>query len=54
MATTGRKQVGPGQTISSVWGNQVWDDSVQCFNSDADRPQASTVEPAPGVGVVAG
>ena len=37
MATTGRKQVGPGQTISSVWGNQVWDQSIQCFNSDADR-----------------
>ena len=37
MATVGRKQVGPGETIASLWGNQVWDQSIQCFNSDADR-----------------
>ena len=38
MATTGRKQVAPGQLIqSSAWGNPLWDQSIQCFNSAADR-----------------
>lgn len=38
MATTGRKQVAPGGVIQSAeWGNPLWDHSVQCFNSAADR-----------------
>jgi hypothetical protein len=38
MAPTGRKQVAPGQLIqSSAWGNPLWDQSVQCFASPADR-----------------
>jgi hypothetical protein len=40
LATTpkGRVQVSPGQTISSAsWGNPVWDQSVNCFNSISDR-----------------
>lgn len=37
-AATGRVQVSPGQTISSAsWGNPVWDQSVNCFASAADR-----------------
>jgi hypothetical protein len=37
-APTGRVQVSPGQTISSAsWGNPVWDQSVNCFNTAADR-----------------
>jgi hypothetical protein len=35
---TGRIQVAPGQTIVSAgWGNPLWDHSVQCFASAADR-----------------
>lgn len=38
MATTGRIQVAPGQTISSsTFGNAVWDQSINCFASTADR-----------------
>ena len=38
LAATGRVQVAPGQTISSAtWGNPVWDQSVNCFASAADR-----------------
>jgi hypothetical protein len=38
MATTGRIVVAPGQTIDAVgWGQPVWDQSVQCFDSAADR-----------------
>jgi hypothetical protein len=38
MATTGRKQVAPGGLIqSAAWGNPLWDQSLQCFNSAADR-----------------
>lgn len=38
LATTGRVQVSPGQTISSAsFGNPVWDQSINCFNSAADR-----------------
>jgi hypothetical protein len=38
MATTGRIVVAPGQTIDAVgWGQPVWDQSVQCFDSPADR-----------------
>lgn len=34
----GRVQVAPGQTISSAsWGNPVWDQSINCFASAADR-----------------
>jgi hypothetical protein len=37
-ATTGRKQIAPGQVIQSAeWGNPLWDQSVQCFQSAADR-----------------
>jgi len=34
---TGRKVVAPGQTITSEWGNAVWDQSVNVFTSPADR-----------------
>lgn len=35
---TGRVVVSPGQTISSSsWGNPVWDQSINCFASTADR-----------------
>jgi hypothetical protein len=38
LAVIGRVQVSPGQTISSAsWGNPVWDQSINCFNSTADR-----------------
>lgn len=38
MTATGRIVVAPGQTIeSAAWGNPVWDHSVQCFASAADR-----------------
>lgn len=38
MATTGRIQVSPGQTISSAsWGNLVWDQSFNCFDNAAAR-----------------
>ena len=37
-APTGRVQVSPGQTISSAsWGNPVWDQSINCFATTADR-----------------
>lgn len=35
--TTGRLQVAPGQTISSVWGNTLFDQSMECFANVADR-----------------
>jgi hypothetical protein len=35
---TGRKTVVVGQVIDPVvWGNPLWDQSVQCFANDADR-----------------
>lgn len=38
MATTGRIQVSPGQTIQSTqWGNVIWDQSINAFNTAADR-----------------
>ena len=38
LATTGRVQVSPGQTISSAsWGNPVWDQSINCFDNAAAR-----------------
>jgi hypothetical protein len=37
-AAIGRVQVSPGQSISSSsWGNPVWDQSVNVFNTAADR-----------------
>lgn len=33
----GRLVVAPGQSISSAWGNTVYDQSVICFNNNADR-----------------
>lgn len=37
MATKGRVQVAPGQTIASAdWGNPLWDQSIQCFDTLAD------------------
>jgi hypothetical protein len=50
MATTGRETVGPGQVIGSDWGNDVWDQSVQCFDSAADR---DTQYPSPHAGSLA-
>ena len=48
---TGRVQVSPGQTISSAsWGNPIWDQSVNCFASAADR---DTQWPSPHDGSVA-
>ena len=52
MAPTGRKTVAPGQPISSSsWGNLVWDQSIECFASAADRdnqyPQAARHPGAP-------
>jgi hypothetical protein len=48
MPTKGRVQVAPGQVIqSSQWGNPLWDQSVQCFASAADR---ATQYPAPHEG----
>lgn len=46
MPTKGRIQVAPGQTIESAnWGNPLWDQSIQCFDTLADAngqyPQAS-------------
>jgi hypothetical protein len=47
---TGRIQVAPGQTIVSAgWGNPLWDHSVQCFASAADRANQF---PAPQPGAV--
>jgi hypothetical protein len=37
LATTGRLVVAPGQTISSAWGNALWDQSVNQFENAADR-----------------
>lgn len=38
VVTTGRLTVGPGQTLDPYgWGNPVWDQTVNCFNSAADR-----------------
>jgi hypothetical protein len=36
-ATTGRLQVSAGQTIQSLWGNSLWDQSVNAFTTTADR-----------------
>ena len=41
---TGRKTVAPGQVVASDWGNTVWDQSVQQFDSAAVR---DTQFPAP-------
>lgn len=50
MPTKGRVQVAPGQVIqSTVWGNPLWDQSVQEFASVADR---NTQYPAPHNGSV--
>jgi len=47
---TGRIIVAPGQTIeSATWGNPVWDQSVQCFDSAASR---ATQFPTPHAGAV--
>lgn len=47
---TGREQVAPGQTVASNWGNDVWDQSVQCFTNGADRDNQY---PSPHPGSVA-
>jgi hypothetical protein len=48
--TTGRKQIAPGQIIASAgWGNPLWDQSVQCFNSAADR---AAQYPTPHAGAI--
>lgn len=50
MASTGRVQVAPGQTIASAtWGNPLWDHSVQCFETTSDR---DTAFPVPQEGAV--
>lgn len=49
MATDGREVIGPGQVIASDWGNKVWDQSVQTFDSSSDR---ATQYPAPHNGSV--
>ncbi len=49
LAASGRLSVAPGQTISSAWGNTLWDQSVQQFASAADR---DTQFPAPKDGAV--
>ena len=46
---SGRLVVAPGQTVSSAWGNTVFDNSVICFASAADR---DTQWPAPHAGAV--
>lgn len=52
MATTGRIQVAPGQTVASSWGNLVWDQSVQQFASAADRDnQIPSASRTPGMTV---
>jgi len=43
----GRKTVAPRQTITSQWGNWVWDQSIQTFS---DRAARNTQFPAPHVG----
>jgi hypothetical protein len=45
----GHQVVAPGQTVASDWGNHVWDQSVQCFASAADR---DTQYPTPHAGAV--
>jgi hypothetical protein len=37
MAAAGRRTVAPGQNIASDWGNVVWDQSVQRFDTAAQR-----------------
>jgi hypothetical protein len=37
MATPGRVQVSPGQVVSSLTDNQRWDQSIQRFDTTADR-----------------
>ena len=49
MATTGRRTVAPGQVVASDWGNTVWDQSVQQFDSAAQR---ATQYPAPKLGSI--
>lgn len=49
MATRGRDSVAPGEIVASDWGNAVWDQSVQCFDSAADR---NAQFPAPQAGAV--
>ena len=36
LLASGRVTVDPGDTIASPWGNAVWDQSVQVFNSGTD------------------
>lgn len=48
-ANSGRIVVAPGQSISSAWGNTVFDQSVICFASAADR---DAQWPAPHAGAV--
>jgi streptogramin lyase len=43
----GRKTVAPRQTITSQWGNWVWDQSIQSF---ADKAARTTQFPAPQLG----
>jgi len=43
---TGRKSVAPGQVVASDWGNLVWDQSIQCFTSAADRDNQYPVSAA--------
>jgi len=43
----GRKTVAPRQTITSQWGNWVWDQSVQAF---ADKAARQTQFPNPQLG----
>lgn len=45
----GHETVGPGQEIASDWGNNVWNQSTQAFDSAADR---STQFPAPQPGAM--
>lgn len=47
MASTGRQTVAPGQTIASQWGNLVWDQSINCFDTVGAR---DTQWPAPADG----
>lgn len=45
----GDQDVAPGQTISSEWGNAVWDHSVRVFD---DAPDRDAQVPAPHEGAV--
>ena len=47
MATRGRETVAPGEIVASDWGNAVWDQSVQAFDTAADRT-AQFPAPQPG------